>query len=48
MEIFDNDLNAEIIGFFGVVGELNKDEYNYETQTNQIKNRKLFYHYWVF
>lgn len=37
-EITGEFSNAEIIGFFGVVGELNKDEYNYETQTNQIKN----------
>lgn len=40
-EITGEFSNAEIIGFFGVVGELNKDEYNYETQTNQIKNLVL-------
>lgn len=37
-EITGEFSNAEIIGFFGVVGELSKDEYNYDTQTNQIKN----------
>ncbi len=37
-EITGEFSNAEIIGFFGVVGELNKDDYNYDTQTNQIKN----------
>ena len=30
--------NAEIIGFFGVVGELNNNDYNYDTQANEIKN----------
>ena len=29
---------SEIIGFFGVVGELNEGDYNYDTSANQVKN----------
>ena len=34
----DNFGGAEIIGFFGVVGELKTGDYKYDTSANQVKN----------
>ena len=35
---FDNTTPAEIIGFFGVVGELHDNDYNYSSIANEVKN----------
>ena len=32
---------VEIVGFFGVIGELVKGSYNYDTQANEVKNLVL-------
>ena len=37
-ESFDVTTPAEIIGFFGVVGELHDNDYNYSSIANEVKN----------
>ena len=37
-EVENNFGGAEIIGFFGVIGELSEGDYNYDSSANEVKN----------